>query len=418
MYIQINVDYNPSSLDFLPVSMVYSLLCHRSRLCHRLSASSEVKCDVEHDVERVERQPGDTLSLRACFIYLQGLLYTASNLFIDYPYIGFSHRNVQMICYGEILVSERNLILALAKVLIAAAWADHDLTPDERDSLQDLLFRLPESYQTGNRRLNSQEWTMLEMYLDSPVGEEERALLVHELQEAIRTSDDQELALQALDDLIRADGAISPQEEAMREQVRAALEEADVGLLGYLTGLLRGPMDRRSQAVEDAPNRARYFDDFIRNRVYYAVRQQMDEDDAELYLPDETLRRLSAIGGLMARVAHVDQQVTDAEFDTMVELLQSALEISQNEALFVAQVAIDEVTPSMDFLRLTRELSGTLTPEEGGKVLDLLFAVADADGYVSHEEIEQIYTISYNLNLAHGDFITAKMKIPGERRES
>ena len=69
----------------------------------------------------------------------------------------------------------------------------------------------------------------------------------------------------------------------------------------------------------------------------------------------------------------------------------------------------------MDFLRLTRELSRTITPEEGAQVLDLLFAVADADGMVSHEEI---YTISYNLNLAHGDFIVAKMKIPSERWES
>lgn len=315
-------------------------------------------------------------------------------------------------------MAERDLILSLAKVLIAAAWADHELTTEEQESLQDLLFRLPESYETGNRRLNSKEWALLEMYMAAPVGEEERALLIHELQESLHTSEELALVQQALDDLIQADGLISPQEQVVRDEVQAALESADVGLLGSLTRLLRGPLARRTDAVENAPNRALYFDDFVRNRVYYAVRQRMDEDDAALYLPDDTLRRLSAIGGLMARVAHVDQEVTDAEFDTMVERLQSALEISQNEAMFVAQVAVDEVTPEMDFLRLTRELAGTITPEEGARVLDLLFAVADADGMVSTAEIEEIYTISYNLNLAHGDFIGAKMKIPGEQRES
>ena len=72
----------------------------------------------------------------------------------------------------------------------------------------------------------------------------------------------------------------------------------------------------------------------------------------------------------------------------------------------------------MDFLRLTRELASQITPEEGEQLLDLLFGVADADGQVTHQEIEEIYTISYNLNLTHKQFIAAKTKIPAERRAS
>jgi uncharacterized tellurite resistance protein B-like protein len=308
--------------------------------------------------------------------------------------------------------------LTLAKVIIAAAWADHDLTPEEKDSLQDLLFRLPESYETGNRRLSSQDWAVLEMYLASRVGPEERALLIEELRSLLRTPKDKELVFQAIDDLVRADGVVTPQEAVVEEEIRAALEDADLGLFAQLTRLLQGPMERRSEAMQNAPNRAQYFDEFVRNRVYYAVRRHMDEGAAELYIPDDKLRRLSAIGGLMARVAHVDRDVTDAEFDAIVEMLQSELEIDQNESMFVAQVAIDEVSADMDFLRLTRELSASITPEEGDQLLDLLFDVADADGYVSHNEIEEIYTIAFNLNLSHRQFIRAKLKIPSERRES
>jgi len=315
-------------------------------------------------------------------------------------------------------MAERNLILSLAKVIIAAAWADHDLTPAEKDSLQDLLFRLPESYKSGNRRLSSQEWAVLEMYLDAPVGEEERAALIEELKAALRRPEDRQLALQALDDLIHADGEVTPQEKAVEDEVQAALEDVDLSFFGQLGRLLQGPMERRDTAMRDAPNREQYFEEFVRNKVYYAIRRRLDEEDAELYIADEKLRRLSAIGGLMARVAHVDRTVEDSEFDTMVEKLQSALGVDANEAMFVAQVAVSEVSADMDFLRLTRELSRTITPDEGARLLDLLFAVADADGYVSHNEIEEIYTISFNLNLSHRQFIEAKVKIPAERRES
>jgi tellurite resistance protein len=42
--------------------------------------------------------------------------------------------------------------------------------------------------------------------------------------------------------------------------------------------------------------------------------------------------------------------------------------------------------------------------------------VADADGHVSHDEIEEIRRIAQSLNLTHKQFIGAKLKIPRERR--
>ena len=66
--------------------------------------------------------------------------------------------------------------------------------------------------------------------------------------------------------------------------------------------------------------------------------------------------------------------------------------------------------------RLTREFSTSTMEEERVRFLDVLFAVADADGHVSHEEIEEIRRIAKSLNLTHKQFIGAKLKIPRERR--
>jgi hypothetical protein len=56
-------------------------------------------------------------------------------------------------------------------------------------------------------------------------------------------------------------------------EVRAALATADVGLWGSLSRLLIGRREPRPRPA--APNREAYLNDFVRNRVYYRLRQRL-----------------------------------------------------------------------------------------------------------------------------------------------
>ena len=51
------------------------------------------------------------------------------------------------------MADNRTRVLTLAKVLIAAAWADGTLTEEEKNSLKDLIFGLS----TGGYQLTAQE---------------------------------------------------------------------------------------------------------------------------------------------------------------------------------------------------------------------------------------------------------------------
>ena len=82
----------------------------------------------------------------------------------------------------------------------------------------------------------------------------------------------------------------------------------------------------------------------------------------------------------------------------------------------MAEVAISEISPQMDTLRLMREITAALQPKQVDSFLDLLFAVAAADGFVSNEEMDTIYAISRSFGLAHRRFIDAKMRVPREKR--
>ncbi len=308
-------------------------------------------------------------------------------------------------------MSDKNLIMTLAKVIIAAAWADGEMSHAEVNSLKYLLFRLSDTGSRQGVQITGREWAMLEMYIESPVDAAERANLVKELQIALRTPKDRTLALSALEDVIHADDMVTAEEQAVAEEIKTALETVDLGLIGQLGRLIRG-------AMTDTASRETRLEDFIKNKIYYTVCQRLEsgEVDVALNLLEEDLRKLCLAEGLIARVAQVDQKVTADEFDAMVKAVQADWNLNQAAAAFVVEVAVAETSPESDPFRLMSEFLLNTTEDERIRLLDVMFAVAVADGQASNEELEEIRRLAHGLKLAHGQFIDAKLKIPRERR--
>jgi uncharacterized tellurite resistance protein B-like protein len=298
--------------------------------------------------------------------------------------------------------------MALAKVMIAAAWADGSITNDEINSLKDLLFQLPE--------MTASDWAELDIYIETPIGEAERARLIAELGSSLSSSHEKAMALTMIDELVSADGEITDEERETAEEIKSAIQDANVGVLGGMGKFLGNSVNRRSQAVENAPNRELYLDDYVKNKVFYNVNRRLELEQTDIDIPERELRRLSLAGGLMARVAYVDHEVQEGEFDSMVNAIQNNWELSDVEAALVAESAVSAITKGLDYYRMSREFFESTTEDERVHFMDALFAVADGDGRVSYEEIEEIRTIATVLKLHHKQFIDAKLKIPRERR--
>ncbi|MEN9938956.1 MAG: hypothetical protein RLZZ387_5535 [Chloroflexota bacterium] len=297
-------------------------------------------------------------------------------------------------------MSDRNVILALARVVVAAAWADGKLTSEEIDSLKDLLFQLPHVGPARGVELPAKDWQALEIYMHAPVDAPERARLVAQLQDALRSPADRALALEVLDALARADGAVSDEERAVLAEIRSALEAVDLGLVARIARMVRGPVRRHAAAVADAPNRDAELDDFVKNRVYFQVRRRLPPGALGPELSDDALRKLSLAGGLMARVASVDSAVTDTESGAIEEALRGAWGITAEASAAVADAAVSAVAAGLDYFRLTRSFFEATDDAERTRFLDVLFAVARADGAVSAEETAEIRRIAQSLNLS------------------
>lgn len=300
------------------------------------------------------------------------------------------------------------VIMALAKVMVAAAWADGSISLDEINCLKDLLFQL--------RDMTAADWAQIDIYIDSPVDAAERARLMEDLRGALSSTAEKEKAQRALQQIIQADGGVSPDEQTMVEEMQRALQQAQIGGLSSLGGFLRGRTKRRSEVVSAAPNRELYLDDFVKNKIYYSVTRRLADDNQVVDIPEDQLRKLSLAGGLMARVAFVDRQVSDAERGLILGTLQDHWGLSLPESSVVAEAALSEIGKGMDYFRLTRQFFECTSEDERLQFMDVLFVITAADGGATFEEIEEIRSIANVLKLTHQQFIDAKLKIPRQMR--
>jgi uncharacterized tellurite resistance protein B-like protein len=286
----------------------------------------------------------------------------------------------------------RKLIGTLAKVVAAAGWADRTLTSNEIENLKDLLFQFQRSV------IDPREDAMFEMYIKSPVHPAERERLVQELRETVWSEADKTSVLAALKRMVEADGHISGEEQEMLDHIQDSIESVDTGLFGDLGRLVRGALQRRSKAVQNAPNREKYFEEFLRDKVYYEVRRRLDLIKSDITIPDQELRKLSLAGGMMAHVARVDQILLENEIETITSILERTWGLSREAAVFVMLCAIADVSQDFDYLRMTRQFTELTSPAERNQLMEVLFAVANADGHVSDEEMLEItYLADYFL---------------------
>ena len=297
-------------------------------------------------------------------------------------------------------MTDKELVLALAKVMIAAAWLDGSVSPEEYTSLQQWLSPL---------QISAHEWARLEMYLTAPVDEAERERLVHELSDLLETQAEKEQIHEALVDVIEADGTVTEAEKQVVDLIIQALDQVDVSALGRLGRVVRHAVQRRHDAAAAAPNRESQFDEFVHNRVYYRVCERLAQK--ELNLSEAELRKLSLAGGLLARVAQVDQQVAPEEETAMVRALRDNWGVGDAAAIFVIEVAVAETQEGLDYYQLVEGFNATTSETERVRFLDALFAVAYADQGLFHEESEQIRRIARGLGLTREQFMAAKQKL-------
>ena len=305
-------------------------------------------------------------------------------------------------------MADKQFVLNLGKLLIAVAWADAKLTRQEINALKELLFLLPE--------ITGQEWKELELYMESPVGEEERQQLLTRVLTGMRSQGDKTLVLETLGKLVHTEGATKEAEASVVEELRQDIEAKSTGFLAHLMSPLKRAIGSRTGHYASDGDRESRLEDYIKNTVYYQLVSEMKERGMAIALPDQEIRKVCLAAGLMARVAWVDKAFCEQEQDSVVRALADGWELPEKEARLIMEIGHQRIIKGLDFAQLSKGFCECTTVSERKKFLHSLFAIANAAHKTSSPEIEEIRAIAKGLELGHQDFIEAKLTISREDR--
>ncbi|WP_447970182.1 tellurite resistance TerB family protein [Nitrospira sp. M1] len=305
-------------------------------------------------------------------------------------------------------MADKEFVLNLGKLMVAAAWADGKLEAKEINALKELLFLLPE--------ISGEEWMKLELYMESPVSEEERQELLTRVLNGITTKEEKALALSTLEKLVHIDGEKKEAESAVVETLRQDIDSKSTGLLAHLGNPLRRAISSRTGSYGNDGGRESRLEDYIKNTVYYQLAAEMTARGLTFSLPDGEIRKVCLAAGIMARVAWVDKAFCEQEQNSISRALADGWQLPEDQAQLIMEVSHQRIMKGLDFVQLTKGFCARTTVDERRAFLKGLFAIANAAGKTSSEEIEEIRAISKGLELGHQEFIEAKLTISREDR--
>ncbi|MBN1294273.1 MAG: TerB family tellurite resistance protein [Candidatus Latescibacteria bacterium] len=298
------------------------------------------------------------------------------------------------------------MFFKLAKLMIAVSWADGELDNSEINALKEMLFSFPD--------LDAKEWAELELYMDSPVGDAERDILLEDVVASLGSASDKDRVLKTITELITADGTVSEEEQAVFNELKSAIESSRTGVLGLISRLTGGIVKKKSGKNNDRVFREQHLEDFIRNKVLYDVKRNFPE---MAQISEDQLKKLTAAAALMGRVAAVDNEFSSKERATLISLLVSDWNMTEPEAELLAEIVEQRVMEGIDYHYVTLSFFNRTTPTERKDFIKCLFRIANASEKTSSEEIEEIRSIAQGLKISHADFIEAKLTISDNDRK-
>lgn len=111
---------------------------------------------------------------------------------------------------------------------------------------------------------------------------------------------------------------------------------------------------------------------------------------------------------LLVDAARADHEEGDEEMRTVERLLKTRFELTQEETDALVRHANDELDHTVALQGFTRQLVDTLSEDERGAVVGMLWDVVYADGVVHHWEEHLVRRIADLLYVPHLEFMRLK----------
>ncbi|WP_269539466.1 TerB family tellurite resistance protein [Cerasicoccus fimbriatus] len=295
--------------------------------------------------------------------------------------------------------------LALAKMLISAAWVDGEIQPAERDYLKDFVFSLP--------HMDESTWSSLQTYFESPVDDAERVFLLQELRRLLTRDTQLHLVTKSVRQVFLADGRVLPEEVKAARQITRILQGTEEDSDAEMSNVIKAHLARLKSNYSASPfgklaeEKAAGFPESV--SVFFANR------GLEIEVSDMDRDRICLIGCLLAVVANADGSLDPSEKQVAREYMLRRWKFSADVANYICAIMESDPARDLDLAIIVRRLYEATSEADRSLMLKTLLAISAADGRILKEEIDECYRIARLLKVPAGEIEEAMMHIPRRR---
>jgi uncharacterized tellurite resistance protein B-like protein len=289
--------------------------------------------------------------------------------------------------------------LAFLKTLVAAAWADGELSPQEIRTISQYLQRF---------RVDEAEAAEIQELLRRRLDSRQATRLLEEQLRVLSTAEEQRTLVAAVEDLLLSDNRLDPREAAFLRQIRELTREVSTPQLfvSRLRALwARAPSGTGARGGSVGQFLQNRLLDYFRGRI--ALARARAGQSVEDGVTDADLYRAVIWAGLLSEVARVDARLCPAEEDQLLGLLSVAGPVPRPDLEVIVSAFNDGSLVGLDLSMLVREFLKLVSPDDAALMLDGLFLVAAADGKLQDREVTLIRSIAQGAGFPEQTFLAA-----------
>ncbi len=282
------------------------------------------------------------------------------------------------------------------KVLAVVAWADGEMTESEKNILKKFYRKFG---------LNKQSLSELGPYLNAPIPKEDQEQLFKQLAAELGSKTDKKMVSDALNEMANADKKVTSEERKLLEEFAQVLQKSNFTKrsFGKIRNFFHGKIFK--PARERNPELNKYFKNIVMKQL------ELKKGNSKVNLDEDDVYFICLFGTLLASVAHIDDHFDESEKKAIKNILKERFEFSTSELKLLFQVIEGQAKAGFDFHEVVSEFNRLYSYNEREKTVDCFFAVAGADGNISHEESEEIRRITKAMHIPHSVFKEGKKKI-------
>jgi uncharacterized tellurite resistance protein B-like protein len=281
--------------------------------------------------------------------------------------------------------------IKLAKLLISTAWSDGQIQDDEKVTLAKLRAEYP--------GITEEEWVTLKLYMEYPMTRDEVKVVLEDIRNSLVTSEDRELAVKWLQELVHADGKVEYNEFRFYKDVVDFIEGNNDQIDNLQGKFSKGETSDRESEI----------DDFLNNPVFFRVCRAFKEKRMEISAGGDDLRRRCLEASLIARIAKSDEDLHQDEYEGMIDLLTTYLNVPLGSAIEIVNQSLNMEDDICSIPRICKKYLEFSNEQERKEFVILLVEMIYVDNIVEPREVDMIHEMAGYLDVPSA-FVDQKME--------